>query len=241
MESEQQMSQKPGPEHLAILKYIIAAGAKGATTDQITNHMGMARENVRGQLRQMQKYKKIKGMVPGASDQPWVALQHVDDYRRANGLPNLPPPSTTVMAVTKAQPRNSQLSPDRIALEQALLDAEAPMSPVELAKAAGLEPKRAGQLLQSLAHCSFASNVGTSKRPQWRASVYIQAAAKAASAKSATRVCNASMPTMRHGLCMAPARADALQHLEIMSRRGDQLVPAMPPMLIGSGIGGGMR
>jgi len=241
MESEHQMSIAPGPQHTAILKYIKAARAKGATTDQITNFMGMARESVRGMTRNMQKSKKIKGMNPGAPDQPWVALEYVEDYRRANGLPNLPPPSTTVLAVTKAQPRNSQLSPDLIALEQALLDAEAPMSPVELAKAAGLEPKRAGQLLQSLAHCSFASNVGTSKRPQWRASVYIQAAAKAASAKSATRVCNASMPTMRHGLYMAPARADALQHLEIKSRRGDQLVPAMPPMLIGSGMSGGMQ
>lgn len=40
---------------------------------------------------------------------------------------------------------------------------------------------------------------------------------------------------------MAPARHDAEQAMQVMSRRGDAFVPFQPPIHMGSNIAGGMR
>jgi transcription initiation factor IIE alpha subunit len=234
-------SIQPSPEHTKILQMIDVSGDQGVYGKQIAEALSIPLEKIQMHLRNMVQKHKIVGMVTRGSAKLYVTPRHVDAYRIANGVPNLPPRTTTVTAIVRAQARNQHISPERLKLEQTLLDATEPMRPEALALAAGLELVQVRRMLQSLRHEGFAANVAGAKNALWRACVHTKAAQATAESKSAHRVCNSTMPTMRQGLCMQPARAGALDHLQIKSRRGDQLVPAMPPMLIGSGIGGGMR
>ena len=107
----------------------------------------------------------------------------------------------------------------------------------------GLPLQHARRLLQSLRHEGFASNVACAKNALWRACAHTKAAQATADGKSARRVCNSSQPPMRPFdlPTMSSARHDADQHLDTPSRRGDVLKLYTPPMVLGSGIGGGMR
>lgn len=231
------------PEHTKILKMIDASGPQGVETDQLVDKLGIPRAKVQMFARNMVTKHKIVRMRPPSSNQLYVTPRHVDAYRIANGLPNPPPRSTTVTAITRAQPRNQHISPERLKLEQTLLDATEPMRPEALALASGLPLQHVRRLLQSLRHEGFAANVACAKNPLWRACAHTKAAQATAEGKSAQRVCNSSQPPMRpsHLPTMGGTRPGADDHLAIPSRRGDALVNYTAPMVLGSGIGGGMR
>lgn len=231
------------PEHTKILQMIDASGAQATGSEQIAAALSIPLAKVKMHLRNMVQKNKIVGLHKRGLAQIYVTPRHADAYRIANGLPNLPPRSTTVTAITRAQPRNQHISPARLKLEQTLLDATEPMRPEALALASGLPLQHVRRLLQSLRHEGFASNVACAKNALWRACAHTKAAQATADGKSARRVCNSSQPPMRpsHLPTMGGTRPGADDHLAIPSRRGDLLVTYTPPMVLGSGIGGGMR
>jgi hypothetical protein len=235
MESENHMSQsKAGPENQAVLALIDAAGTKGIGTEEIVKKTGYKMRSIESYIKAQRIGRKIAmALPPGSRDQRYVSAAN---YAKLMGgtFKNLPPPTTSVTIIKTAGARNSTISRERLSIE-GVLDAALKPIPVELiSMLADVAPPKVREILQRMLHDGSAKTSG-GRDALW------QATGKAAQIVRAPRVCNASMPTMREGLYPQPARADASDHLQIMSRRGDQLVPAMPPMLIGSGIGGGMR
>jgi hypothetical protein len=233
----------PSLARTAIFDHITAQGATGATHLTTCAATGLDVETVRVHIKNMLRCGDVfGGKEPGSRPQVYLLPDHLLAYQNAQATPatqrtpNLPPRTTTVTVIKTAQQRSGNLSPERVRIERLLAQATTPLTPLEVAQGAGLQKKHSNRILQGMRHEGRAVNVGVGKEALWRA-----AGAAPAPAHREPRVCNASQPTMRHSLSLQPARADALQHLEIKSRRGDQLVPAMPPMLIGSGIGGGMR
>jgi len=238
----QKMSQ-PSPARVAIFDHITTQGATGATHLTTCVATGLDVETVRVHIKNMLRCGDVyAGKDPGSRPQVYLLPDHLLAYQSAQATPatqrtpNLPPRTTSVMVIKTAQRRSGNLSPERVRVERLLAQATTPLTPLEVAQGTGLHKKQSNRILQDLRYQGGAVNVGVGKESLWRA-----AGAAPAPTNREPRVCNANQPTMRHGLCPQPARADALDHLQIKSRRGDQLVPAMPPMLIGSGIGGGMR
>lgn len=153
--------------------------------------------------------------------------------------PNLPQRGTTVLAYTGAQERNVNLSPERKAIEKLIAKARAPLTTAEIAEAVGVDRTKATRYLQNMlrqGQVTYALCTVTKRR------LYEPATqAKKAAAAAPLRYCNSTQPKLASLPSMQPARAGAMDHLHIKSRRGDELVGHQPPMLIGSGIGGGMQ
>lgn len=134
---------------------------------------------------------------------------------------NLPPRSDSITIITRAQPRNQNISPDRLKLEAVLTAATTPLRVDALAKLTGIEPQRVRKLLQSLRQDGFASNVAGSEDPRWRARVN----SVAPSIKRPKRVANGNQPKAKPGYLpsMTCVRPGAEDHRMIPSREGDKL------------------
>jgi hypothetical protein len=149
--------------------------------------------------------------------------------------PNLPPRSDSVTIITRAQPRNQNISPDRLLLERALIEATGPMHGEALAKITQLTEKRVRQLLQSLRQDGFAANVSGTNDPRWRACCHSAAAKQS---KQPERFANGNQPRAPASClpAMACARPGADDHRLIPSREGNVLKPYRAPVsMVGVG------
>lgn len=149
--------------------------------------------------------------------------------------PNLPMRSDSVTIITRAQPRNHSISPDRLLLEQALTDATEPMRTEALAKITQLAEKRVRQLLQSLRQDGFAANVGGTNDPRWRACSHSAAAKKT---QRTERFANGNQPSAPASClpAMSCARPGADDHRLIPSREGNVFKPYRAPVsMVGAG------
>jgi hypothetical protein len=146
--------------------------------------------------------------------------------------PNLPPRSDSVTIITRAQPRNQNISPDRLAIEQALLDSPEALRPDVLATRTRLEVSRVRKFLQAMAHDGFAANTGTTLDPRWKACTHIKTDKAAATKKANERVANGNQAAAPASClpAMASARPGADDHRLIPSREGNVLKPYRAPV-----------
>jgi len=238
------MSIPPSSRHLHVLSTIARAKAAGATVQAISQATGQSTDEVRMHIKNIVAGRKaMPGKKPGTRNQVYVLAAYYAEYVAENapqaGAPassTMPPRATSITVCTMAQERQYKLSAERIAVEKVLANAKAPMTPKAIAGAAKLDMTFSNRILQTLKQAGMAVNVGVGKAAMWRSPSNTKPATE-----RAPRLCNSTQPTMITAPRMVPARADALKHLEVFSRRGDTYVPARAPMLISSGIGGGMR
>lgn len=229
--------------HTHILQVITSSAASPLTIAEIAEATGITADSVRIHVKNMRATGKVGAWhPPGTNPQRYAAKAHAaaGPTQRA---PNLPQRSTTVLAITKAKPHNQSVSPERLRIEAVLAKASAPMTTIAVSKAADVPPEKARRILQAMRHDGTCTNLEPRSAGQWRAAKSMEAAAQAANARSAQRVCNSTQPTLsrQHLPTMGGTRHGADDHLALPSRRGDLLVGHTPPMLLGSGIGGGMR
>lgn len=182
--------------------------------------------------------------------------------------PNLPMRGASVMAITKVGPRNAQLSAKRLAVERVLLAADGPLRAEDVAEATGLELPKARRVLATLVSEGKAKRLGgDAKGWGWQATRSLVAVAAAAAGVAPGVVptvatvaqhrnsSQGALPTQRPeraGVAlpgcvdfvaprMSCARADAMDHLAVPSRRGAELVGHTAPMSMCSALMGGMK
>ena len=73
---------------------------------------------------------------------------------------NLPPRSDSVTVITKAQPRNSTVSPERLQLEAFLKSCRVPIRTIQIADKTGFLPDFVRKMMWRLVHDGIATNVG---------------------------------------------------------------------------------
>lgn len=214
-------------EKEAIIRCIKAAGPEGATVAQVVQATGDAINPVRMHLKNLSRAGVIVRLIEGNTR---CQLYAIAEKRK----PNLPPRSDSVTIITKAQPRNHNLSEGRAMLEKALLEATEAKTPKQLSSELGIDIVVLRRYLQAMRHLGFCANVGQGRDVRYRATVHSRAEAAVASAKSLNRVCNGNrpaapanyLPTMG---CMRPGADD---YQRIPSRVGDKLVPYQAPVFM---------
>lgn len=228
------------PDRQQVEQAIRDAGKAGMTRAALTESTGLAPRRVGSILHNIGRGDAFVAVQKGKGRTVHLAREHYAAHMAAHpARPNLPARATTVTAITKAQPRNSTVSRDRLNLERALPTDGQALSPAALSIATGVELQKVRRIMQTLRDNGQAVNVGTPGAALWRA---VDPKARRA-APPVVRFCNSSAPTMRPSdrPSMICPRADADQHLQVPSLGLDGRRPYVPPLIIGSGIAGGMR
>lgn len=145
------------------------------------------------------------------------------------------------MSAPKNMPLPSFASPQRGQVMAALTAAGKPLTTAELALAAAVSLQTVRNIMGRMVRSNLIVNKGTQTQALWASAT--PADQKPARAVTPSRVCNSRMPTMtaRDLPSMGSTRPDAYDHLNAPSRRPEGLVHHQPPLIIGSGISGGMR
>lgn len=188
---------------------------------------------------------------------PYIAAEHYGAYCKAHGLPDpciAPRAEPAADAITgRARPAGTPKvgtplppmgSPHRAAVVKALDAATAPLSTGELSLAAAVSINTTRRVLDALLREGRVANTGTPQARRWqKATPAARPASRASAQHYADRVCNSNRPTMRAAdmPCMGSPRPGANDHLAAPSLSLDGRRPYTPPLIIGSGISGGMR
>lgn len=210
-------------EKEAIIRCIKAAGPEGATVAQVVQATGDAINPVRMHLKNLSRAGVIVRLIEGNTRCQIFAIA---EKRK----PNLPLRSDSVTIITKAQPRNQNISSGRLTLEKVLLEASEPMRVDSLAKVSNLDIKRVRKLLQTMRDDGFSVNVGSTNDPRWRARSLI----KLGTSSGFDRVCNGNRPAAPANYLptMGCVRPGADDYQRIPSRVGDKLVPYQAPVFM---------
>lgn len=145
------------------------------------------------------------------------------------------------MTAPKNMPLPSFASPQRGQVMAALTAAGKPLTTAELALAAAVSLQTVRNIMGRMVRSNLIVNKGTQAQALWAPAT--PADQKPARSFTPSRVCNSRMPTMtaRDLPSMGSNRPGANDHLQSPSRRPEGLVHHQPPLIIGSGISGGMR
>lgn len=174
-----------------IYEAIKQAGAGGISIAQIAEQLKVDQRRIQYLAKSMVDRCKIERLNP-----PKARLQL---FVIATGKPNLPERTRDLAAITKAQPRNVTLSPERIQIEELLKTAHQAMRVVTISDKTGINRNQVRIILSRLAHDGIATNVGTSKETIWRATKKIKAAQESALARSISYHCAGTMPHAKPG------------------------------------------
>lgn len=262
----------PSELHLRIIKIIQAAGKDGVSRQDIQTRVGAPKSTVQMHIRNARAGKKIH---PGFDEksgraQLYLAPEHVAAFRAAHGLaprpgvkplePNLPQRGTTVLAITKAEKRNTQVSTARMAVEIVLQQATEELSVEQISERAGLDRSKTRKVLQTLRQDGKVRRTGDDlKTCLWSATRSLMRMVQGDIPEPVThheRHVNSNQRKLDperkplHG-CALPgsteylvptmrcAREDGSAHLAAKSRRGSELVGYTRPMVISSSVRGG--
>ena len=221
-------------ENNAVLQVIRDAKAKGLSTDQVVVLARMTEEKARMHIKNLVASKKVVRMLERPNRHQMYAAAEFCPRK-----PNLPPRSDSVTVITKTSERNHSVSPERLTIEQALLDSTESLRTEALSSRTGVEISKVRRFLQVMRHDGFASNTGTTNDPRWRACVHI-AAERAGSAKADKRFANGTQPAAPANYLpvMGCVRPGADDHRLVPSREGDTLKMYRAPVsTVGIGAG----
>lgn len=173
-----------------IFEVVKQAGPAGVSPVEIAQRTGQDRRLVGYHIKRMADLCKVKRLLPPKAKPQLFALETT-----AKPLTR----TRDLAKITKAQPRNATLSPERIQIEALLKNAHQAMRVVTIADKTGINRNQVRIIMARLAHDGIATNVGTSKETSWRATKKIKAAQESAHARSIGYHCGGTMPHAKTG------------------------------------------
>jgi hypothetical protein len=203
-------------ENTEVLALIDAAGPKGMTTAEIAKSTGLDLERIQNFIKRMRASRKVAPILkPGTRDQRYVTTRSFGVHLEASGLfTNLPPRTTTVTVIKSTGPRNSTVSPERLAIEDVLAAATAPLSVEMICLVSDVDIHKTRAILTRMRHDGMATNLGE------RVAMWQRTGARVPKVEREQRVCNGNQPAMPVGYLssMNPVRPGADDHLKYQSR-----------------------
>jgi hypothetical protein len=203
-------------ENIAVLAIIEAAGPKGITTAEIGKMTGYESSRIYDFIKRMRASRKVAPILkPGVMNQRYVTIRHFGVHLEASGLfTNLPPRTTSVTVIKSTGPRNSTVSPERLAIEAVLAAATAPLSVEMICLVSDVDIHKTRAILTRMRHDGMATNLGE------RVAMWQRTGARVPKVEREQRVCNGNQPAMPAGYLssMNPVRPGADDHLKYQSR-----------------------
>lgn len=174
-----------------IFQAIKQAGQGGISIANIADKIGVDQRRIQYLAKSMVDRCKIKRLNPPKARPQLFVI--------ATGKKIQLDRTRDVAAITKAQARNTTVSPQRIQIEKLLKNAHQAMRVVTIADKTGIDKNQVRKIMARLAHDGVATNVGTSKETIWRATRKIKAAQESAHSKSISYHCNGTMGHAKPG------------------------------------------
>lgn len=174
-----------------ILAVVKKAGVSGISPVEIAEKLKEDKRSIGYLTRNLAKIGKLKRLnEPSTRPQLFASIGKKQ---------RMPPKADSITIITKAQPRNTTVKPERLKVEELLNSAMMPMTIITMVEKTELDKNVIRKIMWRLQQDGIAANVGDKKEALYKATAKIKASKKSEVAKTDGYVCNGTMPYAKFG------------------------------------------